>query len=117
MERIQRKRTKGWTMPENTIYVGRPTKWGNPFKISPGGFVMLFDPRTGKWNKWSTTRKHDTNVVVELYKAWLTRKIKMPEWLPIPDISELKGKDLACWCPLDKLCHADVLIGLLTLTK
>lgn len=27
--RIQRKRTKGWKMPPNTIYVGRPTQWGN----------------------------------------------------------------------------------------
>ena len=31
--RIQRKRTKGWKMPPNTVYVGRPTEWGNPFKI------------------------------------------------------------------------------------
>ena len=29
--RIQRKRTKGWRMPPNTVYVGRPSKWGNPF--------------------------------------------------------------------------------------
>lgn len=28
--RIQRHRTKGWRMPEGAIYVGRPTKWGNP---------------------------------------------------------------------------------------
>lgn len=32
-QRIQRKRTKGWKMPENTVYVGRPSKWGNPFTI------------------------------------------------------------------------------------
>ena len=31
-KRIQRKRIKGWKMPPNTIYVGRPTKWGNPFR-------------------------------------------------------------------------------------
>lgn len=31
--RIQRKRTKGWKMPENTVYVGRPTKWGNPWRV------------------------------------------------------------------------------------
>ena len=30
--RVQRKRTKGWRMPENTVYVGRPTKWGNPWR-------------------------------------------------------------------------------------
>jgi len=29
--RVQRKRTKGWRMPENTIYVGRPSRWGNPY--------------------------------------------------------------------------------------
>ena len=34
-ERIQRKRTKGWRMPEGAIYVGRPTKWGNPYWPSP----------------------------------------------------------------------------------
>jgi hypothetical protein len=33
MKRIQRIRTKGWKIPENTIYVGRPSKWGNQFKI------------------------------------------------------------------------------------
>lgn len=32
-KRIQRKRSKGWRMPEGAIYVGRPTKWGNPFKV------------------------------------------------------------------------------------
>src|SRR6185312_6782793 len=32
--RIQRQRTKGWRMPANTVYVGRPTKWGNPFIAS-----------------------------------------------------------------------------------
>jgi hypothetical protein len=30
-ERIQRQRTKGWRMPSDAVYVGRPTKWGNPF--------------------------------------------------------------------------------------
>jgi Domain of unknown function (DUF4326) len=30
-KRIQRKRTKGWKMPPNTVYVGRPTRLGNPF--------------------------------------------------------------------------------------
>jgi hypothetical protein len=33
-KRIQRKRVKGWKMPPNTVYVGRPSKWGNPFPVS-----------------------------------------------------------------------------------
>lgn len=32
-KRIQRRRTKGWRMPPDTVYVGRPGKWGNPFKV------------------------------------------------------------------------------------
>ena len=30
-ERIQRRRTRGWRMPVRAVYVGRPTRWGNPF--------------------------------------------------------------------------------------
>jgi hypothetical protein len=33
-KRIQRKRTKGWKMPENAVYVGRPSKWGNSVRIN-----------------------------------------------------------------------------------
>ena len=33
--RIQRRRTRGWKMPPNTVYVGRPTRWGNPFHVRP----------------------------------------------------------------------------------
>lgn len=33
-KRIQRQRTKGWRMPDGAVYVGRPTKWGNPFSSS-----------------------------------------------------------------------------------
>ena len=36
-KRIQRRRTKGWRMPAGAIYVGRPTKWGNPVRV--GGVV------------------------------------------------------------------------------
>ena len=32
-KRIQRKRTKGWRMPEGAVYVGRGTKWGNPYPV------------------------------------------------------------------------------------
>ncbi|WP_342394587.1 DUF4326 domain-containing protein [Prescottella agglutinans] len=32
-QRIQRRRTRGWRMPEGAVYVGRPSGWGNPFKV------------------------------------------------------------------------------------
>lgn len=86
-KRIQRKRTKGWRMPKNTIYVGRPTKWGNPFKIGKDGL-------------------NNIEKVLEAYE--LATRVKVGQgWL---DLTELKGKNLACWCPLDKPCHVDILL-------
>jgi hypothetical protein len=38
-QRIQRKRTKGWRMPPNTVSVCRPGKWGNPFTFENSGSV------------------------------------------------------------------------------
>jgi hypothetical protein len=87
-KRIQRKRTKGWKMPENTVYVGRPTKWGNPYLVNEGGF----------------TRQAAT----ELFRKFIDRCGGYTGLDPIRE--ELRGKDLACWCPLDQPCHADVLL-------
>ncbi len=48
--RIQRKRSRGWKMPENTVYVGRPTKWGNGFSV------------TGEKGHWFVLNKLDQPV-------------------------------------------------------
>ena len=45
-ERVQRKRTKGWKMPPNTVYVGRGSKWGNPFIV--GQPCGVFDGKDGR---------------------------------------------------------------------
>lgn len=89
--RIQRRRTKGWRMPENTIYVGRPGKWGNPYSISNSGSIE----RT-----------------LELYKDYLMNEIEIAPENLIEIREELGGKNLACWCRLDQPCHADVLLEL-----
>jgi len=101
-KRIQRKRTKGWRMPDNAIYVGRPSKWGNPF-TGPDAV-----------EKYKLALKRFP-VPMEVITAWkraggdirilmvLAGKI---DWA----YEDLRGKDLACWCPLDKPCHADVLL-------
>lgn len=66
-------------------YVGRPTKWGNPFVIGPDG---------------------DRDEVLRKYEAWLLAQPHLIAALP-----ELRGKTLACWCaPL--ACHADILSDL-----
>ena len=89
--RVQRKRTKGWRMPEDTVYVGRGTKWGNPFKIND---------------------MHSREDVVSIFEQMLlygTDEQYPPNW---EIIEELRGKNLACFCPLDKPCHADILLEL-----
>ena len=45
-KRIQRKRTPGWKMPPNTVYVGRPTKWGNPYEVGKCYPILCFELRT-----------------------------------------------------------------------
>ena len=83
-KRIQRKRTKGWKMPPNTVYVGRPTKWGNPYKIE----------------------KYGLELALRNYR----RRMEGIRQIAGLDFEQLRGKDLACWCPLDQPCHADVLL-------
>jgi len=80
-ERIQKRRTKGWRMPPNTVSVTRPGKWGNPFTAENSGGI---DP-------------------VLRFAC---------EVAPLLNVQELRGKNLACFCRLDRPCHADVLLEL-----
>jgi hypothetical protein len=74
-------------IPSSAVYVGRPTKWGNPFKIDRNAPVEQRDQ------------------AIASYREWLLAK---PELIELAR-RELRGKDLVCWCaPL--ACHADVLI-------
>ena len=77
-------------MPEGAVYVGRPTKWGNFYRVGPDGSAAD---------------------CVMRYRALILSNIW--SWPTAADVSlELGGKDLACWCPLDQPCHADVLLEL-----
>lgn len=45
-QRIQRQRVKGWRMPEGCVYVGRPTRWGNPFAyLDESRGLVRFGPK------------------------------------------------------------------------
>jgi len=107
--RVQRKRTKGFKMPENTVYVGRPTKWGNPFnlgwyyKIGSQGFEASLTP------KENFSPCFYNSQAVNLYKRLIKRNIGYPVNL-VKIRRELAGKNLACWCPTDRPCHADFLL-------
>ena len=89
-KRIQRSRRKGWKAPAGAVYVGRGSKWGNPYKGTADG----------------ADRARMAGMFAQLLgrpeKALFVTEIK----------EELRGKDLMCWCPLDQPCHADVLLGI-----
>jgi hypothetical protein len=67
------------------VYIGRPSKWGNPFRLR---------------------REGDRGAVLIQYRAWLMTR---PDLLS--QLGELRGKVLGCWCK-PKACHGDVLAEL-----
>jgi hypothetical protein len=95
--RIQLKRTKGWKMPPNTVKVDRTTKWGNPFVPGqPGGAY--------------TAKVKDRRHAWQLYRSVAFQN----EALVAAARAELRGRNLACWCPqedpYEDVCHAAVLL-------
>ncbi len=68
---------------EFDVYIGRPSKWGNPFQIGQDG-----------------TREQ----VIQKYEEWLLSQPKL-----LDELIELKGKVLGCWCK-PKICHGDILV-------
>lgn len=74
------------------VYIGRPSKFGNPFSIGKDG---------------------DRDEVIEKYRAWILTQPDLMKALP-----ELKGKVLGCWCAPREgfrgrvLCHGQILIAL-----
>lgn len=120
-KRVQRKRIRGWRMPEGAKYVGRPSRWGNPFRIYNGHHLV-----GPAWNAvrmtWghipssepiyayvtSSSPIHVAEAVGQFRMLMDIRRRDEPdrlcEWL-----EPLRGHDLACWCPPGP-CHADVLL-------
>jgi hypothetical protein len=81
-------------MPPGAIYVGRPSRWGNPYPA--GAHPSSFGG--------PSTRE----VSVHDFGNYAIGRARLqPDWL-----SPLRGHDLVCWCPLDQPCHADILLEL-----
>lgn len=99
-KRIQRKRTKGWRMPEGAVYVGRPGRYGNPFVVG----TMKFLHNDGDGSVVVADIRDAQEAVA--YFRWYVEASEHR----LAQIAELRGRDLACWCPLDAPCHADVLL-------
>ena len=96
-KRIQRKRTQGYRMPPGAVYVGRPSKWANIFRIGSIGVP-------------------DAETATALYRQEILTRGGSWQDLRLDAVRELRGKDLACWCRLEDKdgnrvpCHADVLL-------
>lgn len=94
-------------MPAGAVYVGRPSKWGNPWKAEVVGGVgwCCTDTRDGLIiQARDPADAHD--LVVAHFRTWLAER---PQ-LRAEAVAELRGKTLCCWCPPHLACHADVLL-------
>lgn len=101
-ERIQLRRTKGWKMPANTVKVDRTTKWGNPYKVGQHpGCLPYVEMRHGSIHT-CYDMPAAIAMAVELFRQHAS---KLP-------VSELRGKNLGCWCKPGAPCHADILLEL-----
>ena len=89
-------------MPEGAVYVGRPSRWGNPHLV--GDFINC-DCLQGQQRDEPFTPAR----AVAAYRIYICRAEGDGSYY---DFSSLRGRDLACWCPLDQPCHADVLLEL-----
>ena len=76
-------------MPEGAVYVGRPTKWGNPYSLDD----------------------HSPQDAVRLYREYWQSELALCSDNQL-ELNELRGKDLACWCKEGDPCHADILLEL-----
>ncbi len=105
--RIRLSRARGWRMPPNTLKVDRSTPWGNPFVVGRHGdreecvhlYRLLLGGRLlfGGGICMSHDNVSEQHATLDYVAAHL---------------HELRGRNLACWCPLDAPCHADVLLEL-----
>ena len=68
------------------IYIGRPSKWGNPFQVG---------------------KDRTRDEVIEKFRNWILTQPNL-----LKDLHELKGKTLGCWCK-PKRCHGDILVELI----
>jgi hypothetical protein len=107
--RVQRKRTKGYKMPPNTVSVTRPGALGNPFRVGiyhddPAECVAIYRRCISQ-----NPVPDDLRKLWERYggDAYFLENIANGKYL-----KEVRGKNVACYCGLDKPCHGDVVLEL-----
>jgi hypothetical protein len=106
-KRIQLSRASGWRLPKGAVKVDRSTNYGNPYCV--GKPVDMKIVRRWGWNFSPEGQKlvcADASEAVVRFEYCLQWDEAIHGWVR----EKLGGKDLACWCALDELCHADVLL-------
>lgn len=83
-------------IPKGAVYIGRPSKWGNPFELGKDGDRDLV---VEKFEKWLTTGESFGNINASEEKRQLILR----------SLDELSNKDLVCFCA-PKKCHGDILL-------
>ncbi len=102
--RVRLSRKKGWKLPPDTVSVARPGRWGNPFSVAPE--LAPGTPVGTRYTAMPTVAE-----AVAAYRHWVESD---PAGREVAQQArrELRGKNLACWCPLDGPCHAEVLLDI-----
>lgn len=119
MNRVQRKRTKGSKLPPNTKCVDRSSEHGNPYRVceyegywtvyGPGHDPNYSDPASFI-SPLFETKAEAAAVACVMFEAYVWQRLSdFPDWL-----ENLRGHNLACWCPESQPCHADVLLRILS---
>jgi hypothetical protein len=112
-------------MAEGAVYVGRPSKWGNPYTVVPDDDGNWYVTGTQLGHFERAARDKALAYAVARFRRWLASPSPQPYGVHsisraviLRDIDHLAGRDLACWCPLTDAagnpvpCHADVLLEL-----
>ena len=106
-KRVQMSRQHPWRAENpDAVIVARPSTWGNPFTVVRDGYGFGVKvprhanpvPPPGENSKVAATA-----LAVDFFRAFIPTRADRVR-------AELAGRDLACWCPLDQPCHADVLL-------
>jgi hypothetical protein len=115
-KRVQRKRTAGWRKPEGAVYVGRPTRFANAYRLvhQDAGWAVQFGEHGGSVGTFDTdieARRYAT----EAFRVWIQQPAQADALRLFRAL--LHGRDLMCWCPLPDEgqpdhCHARVLLAL-----
>ena len=108
-ERIRLSRKSGFRLPPGAKSVARPTRWGNPYIV--GTPMVTLDGIDPNGERGPLTAAEAVEMYRESIEFWSEDRKR-------ECVTELRGHDLACWCPLEDEhgkpypCHANYLLVL-----